>query len=224
MMDFSKVWWSYIQTFPEDKINWYTLSRNPNLTCEIIEANLHLPWKWYAMTYNPNITLDYIKQHPDRPWCWGVISEKKEVTWEIIQANPDLPWDWWGISRNPNITWEIIQANLDKPWKWETVCSNPNMTWDNINKCILYDKAKRGYDTISGFLFINEKEEFDRIVSRTLIFKHELMACTGQAGWYFRSCVTEPFVAEDTAFVWDEVKDWHILHPVNFRILLSRSD
>ena len=36
----------------EDKLNWNLLSRNPNITMEIIEKYREKPWDWYHISNN----------------------------------------------------------------------------------------------------------------------------------------------------------------------------
>ena len=52
------------------------LSRNPNITSEIVKNNRNEKWNYYWLSVNPNIT------------------------WEIVKNNPNEYWDWYGLSRN----------------------------------------------------------------------------------------------------------------------------
>ena len=97
---------------------------NPNITWEIIQANLDKPWDWNWISDNPNITWEIIQQNPDKPWDWSMISQNPNITWEIIQQNPDKSWNWDWMACNPNITWEFIQANPDKPWDGYGISKN----------------------------------------------------------------------------------------------------
>jgi len=72
---------------------------------------------------NPNITWEIIENNPDYPWIWE-ISQSINITWEIIENNLDKSWDWECISENPNITWEIIENHPHKPWHWGYISSN----------------------------------------------------------------------------------------------------
>ena len=60
--------------------------------------NLDKPWNWYYISKNTNITWNIIKNNLDKPWDWYYISGNENITWEIIQNNPDKPWDWYKIS------------------------------------------------------------------------------------------------------------------------------
>ena len=59
-----------------DKLNWFEITRNPNITWEIIQANPNEDWDWDYVSMNPNIT------------------------WEIIQANHNEKWNWLSIAQN----------------------------------------------------------------------------------------------------------------------------
>ena len=61
-----------------------------------------IDWKW--MSKNPNITWEIIQNNPDKNWSWDFISLNPNITWEIIVANPDKHWNWMNISCHPNIT------------------------------------------------------------------------------------------------------------------------
>ena len=49
------------------KLNWNGISRNPNITMDIIEK----------YSDNPNITMDIIQDNPDKSWNWIFISLNK---------------------------------------------------------------------------------------------------------------------------------------------------
>ena len=55
---------------------------------------------WWAISANSNITWEIIQNNPDKNWFWNVILVNQNITWEIIQDNPDKTWHWWAISDN----------------------------------------------------------------------------------------------------------------------------
>ena len=74
-----------------NNIKWYILSKNLNITCDIVQVNLDKPWDYY----------------------W--LSSNKIITWDIVQANPDKPWDYDKLSKNQillGISWKQILINL----------------------------------------------------------------------------------------------------------------
>jgi len=159
MKEWSAKWFQFILDNPDKPWDWDKLSRNPNVTWDIVQQNTDIPWDWYVLsanpdittwdivqknpdkpwdwvflTSNPNITLDIVQQNPDKPWDWFGISANPTLSWGFIQKNPDKPWDWCFISENPNITWDIVQQNPGKPWDWDRLSCNPNITWDIIQE------------------------------------------------------------------------------------------
>ena len=69
-------YWNFLMKY-EDKLNWYNISYNPNITMEIIENNPDKPWDWYDISYNPNITMEFIEKYPEKPWHWANVSYNK---------------------------------------------------------------------------------------------------------------------------------------------------
>ena len=51
-----------LKTFPENFWDFGWLSKNPNITWEIVQAN------------------------PDKPWSYSMLSRNPNITWEIVQA------------------------------------------------------------------------------------------------------------------------------------------
>jgi hypothetical protein len=87
------------------------------------------PWGWDSISRNPNITMEMIKNNSDKPWDWDSISMNPNLTMEMIENNPDKHWDWDYISMNSNLTMEMIENNPDKPWNWKYISGN---TFNNI--------------------------------------------------------------------------------------------
>ena len=63
------------------------------------------------LSSNPNITWEIVQANIDKPWNYGGLSSNPNITWEIVKANPDKPWDYYCLLENPNVTWEIVQPN-----------------------------------------------------------------------------------------------------------------
>lgn len=143
-----------------------SISRNPNITMEIVEANPFFPWDYLALAGNPSISLETAekflvvengwKEDPinDEIFYESDISLNANVTWEIVKAHPEKRWNYEKMSRNPNITWEIIQSNPDKPWSIKEFSKNPNVTWELIrdNPDLPWDF----YGTMSHMKFLPE--------------------------------------------------------------------
>ncbi len=55
---------SLLEKYPaKQSWNWFSISRNPNITMEFIEKHLDKPWDWYGISCNPNITIKDIEKH-----------------------------------------------------------------------------------------------------------------------------------------------------------------
>ena len=64
------------------------------------------------MSRNPNITWDIIKNNPDKHWDydWLNIVQKKDkyiqTSWIDVQNNPDKDWDYEDLIRNSDISFK----------------------------------------------------------------------------------------------------------------------
>jgi hypothetical protein len=76
------------------------------------------------LSRNPNITWEIVQANPDKPWDFVWLSANPNITWEIVQSNPDKPWNYDALSTNLNITWEIVQSNPNKPWNYHYLSGN----------------------------------------------------------------------------------------------------
>ena len=133
-----------------DKVEWKSLSRNPDITMEFVLAHPDKPWDWKWLSYNPNITMEFVlapfsrrgeavtHDYSDKPWDWGMLSTNPNITMEFVLTHSEKPWDWGMMSYNPNITLEDVLTHSEgqspddpsgKPWDWEMLSGNP-MTRD----------------------------------------------------------------------------------------------
>ena len=89
-----------------------------------IKKHFDKPWNFYYLSKNPNITWDIVEANPDKLWNWYGLSKNPNITWDIVEANLDKDWNWNWLSCNPNITWDIVEANPDKDWNWFRISYN----------------------------------------------------------------------------------------------------
>jgi hypothetical protein len=144
-------YWSFIIDNLGKPLDWAWLSRNPNLTMEMINANSDKPWNWNGISCNPNITMNDVKANPDRPWDWSAISSNPNITMEFIKDNPDKAW--W-ISCNKfthskqdfihNKYKEYLAAYRIQQW-WFKIVSNP---YHKVGKCMI----ERQYDSLGLYM------------------------------------------------------------------------
>ena len=63
--EWTEYYWNEFVLKYEDKIEWVEISRNPNITWDIVESNPDKPWNWYSVSRNPNITMEIIEGNMD---------------------------------------------------------------------------------------------------------------------------------------------------------------
>ena len=124
------------------KVNQSTMENNWNqYFFNFITRNKDKPWNWNDLSRNSNVTWEIVEANLDKPWDWDYLSENPNVTWEIVKENLDKPWSWNGLSRNPNITSEIVEANLDKTWDWFALSRNKfTKEKEEFEKKVLHQK------------------------------------------------------------------------------------
>ena len=66
----NEYYWNEFVLKNENKVNWWELSCNPNITMEFVNANPDKPFNWYMLSSNPNITMEIVNDNPDKPWNW----------------------------------------------------------------------------------------------------------------------------------------------------------
>jgi uncharacterized protein with HEPN domain len=77
------------------------------------------------LSKNPNITWDIVRNNLDKSWVFEQLTLNPVITPVIIKNNPNILWDYQYFSKNPNITWNIVKDNLDKNWNYELLTWNP---------------------------------------------------------------------------------------------------
>ena len=58
--EWSQYWFQLIFLYTDEDLDWVYISKNPNLTWEIIQQNPDKPWDWSMVSSNPNITWEII--------------------------------------------------------------------------------------------------------------------------------------------------------------------
>ena len=41
---------------------------------DFVKQNINKPWNWFSISRNPNITMNEILEHPELPWNWYELS------------------------------------------------------------------------------------------------------------------------------------------------------
>lgn len=115
----------------QSEINWKRVSKNPNITVEIVRNNFDKNWNWKNLSKHLDISKEFDKSWP---WDYENLSKNQTLRWEIVENNINEKWDWNWLSCNKCVTLDIIEKNPDKNWYWLDVTSNPNVTWEFIEK------------------------------------------------------------------------------------------
>ena len=66
-----------LKLYPEQKWDYYGLSRNPNITWEHVIQNPTMSWDYYGLSCNPNITWEHVRDNPTLPWDYHRLSVNK---------------------------------------------------------------------------------------------------------------------------------------------------
>ena len=81
-------WWSFMME-NEVKLEWGSLSRNPNITMKDIKENPDKPWNWYYISSNPFTwnKREYLIQQYRR----HLASYRIQQHWQRIRSDPYHP-------------------------------------------------------------------------------------------------------------------------------------
>ena len=52
MKEWSEKWFQFILDNPDKPWDWDKLSRNPNVTWDIVQQNPDIPWDWSQLSFN----------------------------------------------------------------------------------------------------------------------------------------------------------------------------
>lgn len=115
----------------EDKIDWTNLSRNTNITIDVVKAFLNKPWSYKLLSMNSGIQIEEIADNLHLPFSMGYASFNPNVTMAHIQHPPpkvkvtdkETGYDKYYIIankytllENPNFSMEYKIANFGLPF------------------------------------------------------------------------------------------------------------
>jgi len=103
--------WEDILANPEihTKLDMFDLSRNSNITSEIIQTNpnpLGQSWWWGGLVCNPSIDMKFLRTSIEtfddiyHTSLWHNLPYRNDLDWTLIADFPDEPWNWSGLSQN----------------------------------------------------------------------------------------------------------------------------
>ena len=109
-----------------DKINWHSLSYNPN-AIHLLEQNMD-KINWYSLSRNPN-AIHLLEQNIDKI-CWYSLSYNPNAI-HLLEQNIDKI-NWYNLSANPNAI-HLLEQNIDKI-AFYNLSVNPNIFTYDYNK------------------------------------------------------------------------------------------
>lgn len=119
-----------LNKYPDKNWDWLELSKNPNITKEFIDNNLHLPWDWnLGVSSNRNVDFKFIEKHKDKKWNWLLLSKHIKLNQQTLTKYKDKL-NFCKLSLNPNITLDLVLNNRKLCWNYHNMLLNPIMTVD----------------------------------------------------------------------------------------------
>ena len=174
-IDYDKWDWESIScnpnlTFTNPKkypnINYEYLSKNSNLTFDVVANNLDVNWNFDVLSLHPNLSFNFVFESLTSyfnlnwdgntiEWNWYLLSRHPNLSLDIIQdyfnlnyydhVNSKHKWDMKGLSENPNLTIDFIVKNITEHWNWQMISINDmNMS----KKKYLINKVTKQYKKI----------------------------------------------------------------------------
>lgn len=190
--------------------NYYYLSKNPNITIEIIINRLNKRWDWIALTKHFDIKT--ILKHKYLPWAIETLFDRAEILygrhepyqiWDFLSRFDSLPVSTSEKAKHKDIAWtfgcyddgvdiNIILSHPDVMWNIESLCSHYNLTLDMV---LNNPNTKWDWDLLSSHLNITNED----------IIKHNL-----PVSWFHLSSnfnITADLVLNNI----DEEWDWDVI-------------
>ena len=144
---FSNEFFNMIETHSNYNWNWWELSKNHNISMDIIENNPTMNWYHLYVKNNPNVDIMFYINKFNR-FSWRALFNSERMSMHLFKwflekyKNDELGWDssfsdkdiWKYASKHPNITLNDIEENTDDLWNWDYISYNPNITRDFVVK------------------------------------------------------------------------------------------
>jgi hypothetical protein len=105
----------YLDLYTNQGLTWNIIKKYPNI------------WNYEYLSRNMNITPEIIRNNLDIPWDFKNISDNYSLDIEFIREYKDIL-DFTNLSCNPCVDLDMIESNLDLPWDFKSVIENPNIT------------------------------------------------------------------------------------------------
>jgi hypothetical protein len=125
--------------YEETKFKWMfdvELSKNPNITLDIVMKNEQLDWNYADLGENPNITPKIVKETDTINWDYNTLAKNPNFKWKDLQEYFDDETELIKYySQNPNLNIKDILSNLDFWIDWlDDEENNETKIWENVSK------------------------------------------------------------------------------------------
>jgi len=154
-------YWKFIASHSEVEWDWEIVTRNPNITSEIVANNISYPWDFEYISSNlmENITAQMIIDNPDKNWDFHTLSSWEGITIELVLALKDKDWrplmlyintaisitdiithsylfPYYipSISTRKDFTIDIVFKYPNFEWCWNPISCHINTTFDIVKK------------------------------------------------------------------------------------------
>ena len=122
------------ETWDTKNWDWNSLSQNPNITLEFIEANPNFPWVWGCIAFNPNVTQEYIVRHRYEFSFTKGIARHPCLTEEFIVLHPELNWNEKELQYNSGLHMSYFIKRPNKTWNWDIIFRYCELDFDELRK------------------------------------------------------------------------------------------
>ena len=170
--------------------NWRVISAYPNLTVDIILANINKPWNWEALSNNVAITFSLVLKTLDKPWVYNklichinidplMFSEFINICCVKLPRILYSPYVGWSLlASRTDVTLDVILKYPNYPWDWNIILkNNPNLTLEFV------------YANMDNFKYGNLK--LDTTVIRDYVFNNPLTTQTKLAVSHAKSSLNK---------------------------------
>lgn len=107
-----------------DELDWYELSRNKNITVEIISQFNQYPWNYHSLSENPNLTFDFVLQSNSiKLFDFNKLSRNICINIQHVKDYPQFPWNFSVLLENPNITLDTVRNSPELNWDYRKISS-----------------------------------------------------------------------------------------------------
>lgn len=210
--------------YPEENWNWFKLTRNFDLTVEIVREHIHRPWNWEWLSHRKYFPL--VEEFPEKEWNWHALcidldkymhySEENQIPIEFIIKHVDKPWKWNRLMYIPHINFFKIMDECPNSgignWNWRALSGNNHVTIEILRKYI--DKPwcfnELSYSSTLSLEMVRLLPEADwewwGVSSSPKIHLEEILA-NPDLPWHWGGVSANPNVGYETAQMYPD-KEW----------------